>query len=800
MINPRKYTSTFAGLILLSMATLDLTYADSISINFMLKGGDQTSVDSDEHASQLAAGGQWNNIRVRSGDKAGPVDDGFAGASIALVNGAGAEAATLNNTVAKGGGYAEFAQVTDHPSTLNASGEAGLMQSHLSFGASSKAEMLKVSGLGPAFTKEGYTVYAYFDFNGARTYGFTVDDGTPSDTFWTADNTADSDTDEDGKMEWVHASGKTAATATPNANYAVFTGLNGSTFTMRGVSTNGRAILSGLQIVSGDHPTPPEIKRFTSSAHYVRPGSQVTLSWESLDAEQLKLEPGGRVIQNGSGSTQVNVDATTTYTLTAINEVGTTSQSIRVGVGPARPNILFFLVDDMGWQDTSVPFQHDADGKPVISELNKRYRTPHMEALAARGMKFTSAYACSVCTPTRVSIMTGMNAARHHVTTWTHPSTPMHTGSNQIKHLAPPPEWRMAGMDENDIALPALLQEAGYRTIHAGKAHFGANGTFSGNPQDIGFDVNIAGHGAGGPGSYLGTENFGEGIWHIPGLEAYHGKDIFATEALTLEMNKAIESAVQDGTPFFAYMAHYAVHGRFMVDKRFADHYPELSGNQKAFATMIEGMDQSLGDIIAKIEALGVAENTLVIFLSDNGGDMTNTPLKAKKGTRYEGGIRVPMIVGWAKPNGTNPFQVALSIPAGSRQDGIVACWDMFPTVAGIAGIPYAHTIDGHDLRPYFRGTPGTHRPQEFIMHFPHAHNHDFFSVIRRKDWKLVYNYGDQSHELYNVVNDLSETTNLANAEPERVKVLVQRLAQGLEEMDAQYPMNTQTNREQRPE
>lgn len=85
-------------------------------------------------------------------------------------------------------------------------------------------------------------------------------------------------------------------------------------------------------------------------------------------------------------------------------------------------------------------------------------------------------------------------------------------------------------------------------------------------------------------------------------------------------------------------------------------------------------------------------------------------------------------------------------------------------------------------------------------MHFPHAHNHDFFSVIRRKDWKLVYNYGDQSHELYNVVNDLSETTNLANAEPERVKVLVQRLAQGLEEMDAQYPMNTQTNREQRPE
>ncbi|MCP3976768.1 MAG: sulfatase-like hydrolase/transferase, partial [bacterium] len=240
-------------------------------------------------------------------------------------------------------------------------------------------------------------------------------------------------------------------------------------------------------------------------------------------------------------------------------------------------------------------------------------------------------------------------------------------------------------MDETDIALPALLQQAGYRTIHAGKAHFGPNSTFGGDPTNIGFDVNIAGHGAGGPGSYLGTANFGTGIWHIPGLEAYHGQDIFATEALTLEMNKAIEQSVTDGVPFFAYMAHYAVHGPFMEDTRFSANYPSLSGNTKAFATMIEGMDKSLGDIIAKLDQLGVAEDTLVIFLSDNSGDMTNTPLRAKKGYRYEGGMRVPMIVGWAKPDGTNSFQASLPVPAASREDDIVACWDMFPTVAAVA-------------------------------------------------------------------------------------------------------------------
>ncbi len=384
---------------------------------------------------------------------------------------------------------------------------------------------------------------------------------------------------------------------------------------------------------------------------------------------------------------------------------------------PSRPNVLLFLVDDMGTQDTSEPFFFDGEGRPRRTPLNERYRTPNIERLAGQGIKFTQAYACSVCTPTRVSIMTGMNSARHRVTTWTHPDVPQDTGSNQVKQLRAP-AWRTAGVDETDITLPRLLQEAGYRTIHCGKAHFGSNGTFGGDPRDLGFDVNIAGHGAGGPGSYHGKHDFsaawrnGGTMWDVPGLEAYHGEDIFLTEALTRELKKAITSAVRDEKPFFAYMAHYAVHAPFEVDDRFADNYPELKGKDLAFATMVEGMDRSLGDLLDHLESLGVAEETLVVFYSDNGSaGPLNEPLRGKKGTRYEGGVRVPLIAAWGKVDPAEPLQRTLDIPTGTVENDVVVCEDLFPTVLAVTGIEYEHVIDGRDLTPYLRGIPGTHRP-----------------------------------------------------------------------------------------
>jgi arylsulfatase A-like enzyme len=204
------------------------------------------------------------------------------------------------------------------------------------------------------------------------------------------------------------------------------------------------------------------------------------------------------------------------------------------------PNILLFLVDDMGWQDTSVPF-HTA-----LTPLNRRYHTPAMARLAAGGMKFTHAYVASVCSPSRVSLLTGLNAARHRVTNW----TMQRDQATDAKHaVIVPPEWNVNGISPDPATpravctptLPALLRQAGYRTIHIGKAHFGAADTPGADPLNLGFDVNVAGHAAGGPGSYLSEQGFSgawrnaDRFWDIPGLEKYHGTNTFLTEALTRE-------------------------------------------------------------------------------------------------------------------------------------------------------------------------------------------------------------------------------------------------------------------------
>ncbi len=310
----------------------------------------------------------------------------------------------------------------------------------------------------------------------------------------------------------------------------------------------------------------------------------------------------------------------------------------------------------------------------------------------------------------------------------------------------------------------------------------------------MGFDVNIAGSEIGHPGSYTGTYGQG-GSRPVPHLEAYHNSGLFLTEVLTREMNLAIGDAVRDGAPFYAYLTHYAVHSPFQNDPRFTDNYPTLSGNARNYATMIEGMDKSLGDVLARLDALGVAEDTLVIFLSDNGGDAplgdvnnSNAPLRHKKGSKYEGGVRVPLIAAWARPNPANPFQAALAIPPGSHEDDVVACFDLFPTLLGTAGVSFAHPIDGHDLRPYLRGEPGVHRPQELLIHFPHDHRTDYYTILRQGDWKLIYNYASNSYELYHLATDLGESVNRAPTEPERVMRMARTMARRLHEAGAQWP------------
>ena len=328
-----------------------------------------------------------------------------------------------------------------------------------------------------------------------------------------------------------------------------------------------------------------------------------------------------------------------------------------------QPNIVIFLVDDMGVMDTSVPFLTDAAGQLKRYPLNDYYRTPNMDRLAIRGIRFNNFYAMSVCSPTRISILTGQNAARHRTTNWINPDKD-NAGSNG------PPEWNWKGLTKSDVTLARLMRANGYCTIHVGKAHFGPRAFEGAEPRNFGFDINVGGASFGAPGSYYGMQKFGLGTRRaksaVPHLERYHDTKTFLTEALTIEANSHVEDSVKADKPFFLYLAHYAVHAPFQSDPRFADHYEDSDKPTpaRAFATLIEGMDKSLGDVLDHLDALGVAENTLVFFLGDNGSDAPlghqhevacAAPLRGKKGTHYEGGMRVPFIAAWAKPNPENP-------------------------------------------------------------------------------------------------------------------------------------------------
>jgi arylsulfatase A-like enzyme len=465
----------------------------------------------------------------------------------------------------------------------------------------------------------------------------------------------------------------------------------------------------------------------------------------------------------------------------------------------AKPNIVFFLVDDMGWQETSVPFHTET------TALNRRYRTSNMERLAAEGMKFTQAYAYAVCSPSRVSALTGMNAARHRVTNWTlRKDRSPDTGHKTLQ----PPAWNLNGISTTagvertmQVApLPALLRTAGYRTIHVGKAHFGAKDTPGENPLNLGFDVNIAGHAAGGPGSYWGEKNFSSAwrskqpdpIWDVPGLEAYHGKDIYLNEALTLEAIKAVENAVTDKQPFYLYFSHYAVHAPWEKDERFHQKYLDagLKPFEATLASMIESMDKSLGDVMNALDRLGVADNTIILFMSDNGSPSQcprNLPLRGHKLTPYEGGIREPMIVKW--PGVTKPASVC-SEP--------VLIDDFFPTILELAGADWrgktVQTVDGVSFAPLLKGQGKTPAGRAFVWHFPHNYGGQGpFSTLRQGPWKLIYHHADRRLELFNIDADISEASDLAKENPAKVAELAKVLAERLRAEDALMPIEKAT-------
>ncbi len=480
-----------------------------------------------------------------------------------------------------------------------------------------------------------------------------------------------------------------------------------------------------------------------------------------------------------------------------------------------RPNILFILADDMGWQDTSVPFAKER------TKWNDRYHTPALERLAREGVKFTQAYSCAVCSPTRVSLLTGQNEARHHVTNWTHLGGEAPTTDRPLAELGFA-TWNWNGLQPTTglahsvsaPTLPSLLKEAGYRTMNFGKGHLGAGGTPGEDPQAFGFDVRIGGRFAGGLGSYWGTKNFGAlrqpgGPFRAWDLDAYFGKDIHLTEALTLEAKREIRAAVAGGQPFFCYFAHYAPHTPIEPDERFAPKYRTagLDNIEAAYASLIEGMDKSVGDLLMLLDELDVADNTVIVFTSDNGGvshsyrgmdppHTHNTPLSSGKGSHHEGGIRVPLLVRWPGV-----------CEAASVNETPVMIYDWFPTLLRAAKADVPGDIDGLDLAPLLRGEGSAAFDRPLIWHFP-----NFWgglehpgpragpglgpsSTIRRGDWKLIYYHIDQRFELFDLASDLGEKNNLATQEPLRLRELATELSAILRQHNAPMPVHKATGK-----
>jgi len=450
----------------------------------------------------------------------------------------------------------------------------------------------------------------------------------------------------------------------------------------------------------------------------------------------------------------------------------------RVGA-KSKPNFVFFLIDDLGWTD-------------VGCFGSSFYETPNIDRLAAEGMRFTDAYAaCPVCSPTRGSILAGKYPARLGITQWI-------GGSDQ------PTEYKHF-LDLEEVTIAEALKEAGYATAFVGKWHLGNKPYY---PDKQGFDVNIGGDSSGAPPSYFYPYKGKRALLEMPpgGEEGEYLTDRLTDESLKwLGANK--------DKPFLLYLSHYAVHTPIQSKQELTEKYkakasklPATAGEKftpvygryntrmvqdnAAYAGMVQSVDESVGRVTAKLEELGVADNTVVIFMSDNGGLSTvsrqgqgptsNLPLRAGKGWLYEGGIREPVIIKWPG--------VA---KAGSKCSEPVTSTDFYPTMLEMAGLPKRpkQHIDGVSLVPLLAGRGGLKR-KAIYWHYPHYHGSGNrpSGAVRAGDYKLIEWYEDGAVELYNLRDDLSETKDLAKQMPEKAAELRSMLHKWLKQVKAKMP------------
>lgn len=444
-----------------------------------------------------------------------------------------------------------------------------------------------------------------------------------------------------------------------------------------------------------------------------------------------------------------------------------------------QPNIVVFLVDDLGYMDIGA------------NNPNCFYDTPNVDKLAATGMRFTDGYAANpVCSPTRYSLMTGKYPSRVDATNF-------FSGARSGKYNPAPLH---SDMPLSEITIAEILKQKNYKTFFAGKWHLGPNKAFY--PKAQGFDINIGGYHKGGP--YTGNKYFAP--FQNPEMEEESPEGDHLPDRLARDTVKFITE--NKDKPFLAYLSFYSVHtpliGRpDLVEKykkkaaavdgaEFADE-EQVFGNKPrkvrvlqkhaVYAAMVEAMDLAVGKVLKALDDQGLADNTIVVFTSDNGGLSTsegsptsNLPLRGGKGWVYEGGIREPWIIRY--PGVTK---------AGSVSKEVICSIDLLPTVAAAAGIKPAHLIDGIDLKPALEGKQLSR--EALYWHYPHYSNQGGIpgGAVRIGDFKLFERYEDGKVSLYNLKDDISEQKDLASSMPEKVKEMRKKLHSWYKEVDAKF-------------
>ncbi len=464
-----------------------------------------------------------------------------------------------------------------------------------------------------------------------------------------------------------------------------------------------------------------------------------------------------------------------------------------------KPNIIFILTDDLGWKDLGI-------------QGSNFYETPNIDKLASQGMRFTDAYATSpVCSPSRSSIMTGQYPARTGITDWIVGAQNMIGPIPNQKLLQKPFKFNLP---KTEVTIAQALKQHGYATCFAGKWHLGMSPEYW--PLHEGFDYNYGGWAAGNPRDYGMGGYFSP--YRNPRLKD-GPKGEFLPDRLTAETIKFIKRETKRKKPFFADLSFYAVHEPIEAKKKYIEYFKEkahrmglnklrtfikdapwmkeyptwkerIIQSNPVYAALIYSVDKNVGRIVKALKKLGISDNTVVVFTSDNGGvstagaggpPTTNYPLRYGKGFTYEGGVRVPLIVKW--PGVTRKGSVS-QVP--------VINTDFYPTFLQMAGLPLMpkQHKDGASLVSLLRGKRKSFKQRVLYWHYPHysPQGGDPSSAIRKGDWKLIQFYGDNRVSLYNLRTDVEERNDLSAALPNKTAKLLQALNQWKRDLHAKIP------------